>query len=339
MKRDMRAWSQALLQAPVKKPLPILAFPAVQLMGIPVRQLIGDSDCQARGMQLVAQRTDAAAAVSLMDLSVEAECFGADIRVSDGEVPTIVGRLVQDEADARALAVPPVGSARSGLYIQALQKALTLIDDRPVLAGAIGPFSLAARLLDVTEIMVDCYDEPDLVHLVLQKATAFLLAYCAAYKQAGANGIMLAEPVTGLLSPALAEEFSTPYVRQLVEALQDDHFSIIYHNCGNNTVQMADSILATGAAAYHFGNAIDLAQMLEKMPRDTLVMGNLDPAGQLRNGTPDTVRAATLQLMQRCGGYPNFVVSSGCDIPPLAPWENIDAFFDAVRAFYDGEGQ
>ncbi|MBS7172993.1 uroporphyrinogen decarboxylase family protein [Blautia caecimuris] len=32
--------------------------------------------------------------------------------------------------------------------------------------------------------------------------------------------------------------------------------------------------------------------------------------------------------------YPNFVISSGCDIPPAAPLENIQAFFDAVKEYY-----
>ena len=249
MERNMRTWLEELKNATVKKTMPILSFPAVQLLGISVNELISDSDRQAKGMQLVAEHTDAAAAVSLMDLSVEAECFGSQIRVSDSEVPTVVGRIVHDEEEARALEVPKVGSARSGLYVDAIRKATELITDRPVFAGAIGPFSLAARLLDVTEIMVECYDEPDMVHLVMEKATAFLIEYCKAYKEAGANGIVLAEPVTGLLSPALAEEFSAPYVKGLVEAVQDDNFIIIYHNCGNNTIQMIDSILDTGAAA------------------------------------------------------------------------------------------
>ena len=331
MKREMRKWLEELRTAPVKKAMPILSFPAVQLLGISVKELISDSDRQAKGMQLVAQRTDAAAAVSLMDLSVEAECFGSTIRVSDEEVPTVTGRIVQNEEEARALKVPEVGSARSGLYVDAIKKAVELITDRPVLAGAIGPFSLAARLLDVTEIMVECYDEPDMVHLVMEKATAFLIEYCKAYKEAGANGIVLAEPVTGLLSPALAEEFSSPYVKRLVDAVQDDYFVVIYHNCGNNTIQMIDSILSTGSAAYHFGNAIDMAQMLPHIPEQTVAMGNVDPAGQFCHGTPQSVRTATLQVMEACCHYKNFVISSGCDIPPMSKWENIDAFFGAVK--------
>ena len=320
-----------------KTALPILSFPSVSLMGITVRELISDSNRQAQGMKAVADRTKSAAAVSLMDLSVEAECFGATIRVSDEEVPTVIGRLIHDEDEADALKVPAVGTARSGLYVDSIRKAVELITDRPVLAGIIGPFSLAARLLDVTEIMMDCYDEPDMVHTVLEKCTAFLIEYAKAYKAAGANGIMMAEPVAGLLSPALEEEFSSPYVKQIVEAVQDENFIVVYHNCGDNVLRMTESILSTGADAYHFGNSIDMAEMMAKMPADTIVMGNVDPAGVLRQGTPETVRKATLEVMSKCCSYPNFVISSGCDIPPASPWENIDAFFTTVEAYYNHE--
>lgn len=335
MQRNMYEWLEQTRSAPVKKAMPILSFPAIGLMDISVRELISDSDRQAEGMRLIAERTDSAAAVSLMDLSVEAECFGANIRVSDREVPTVVGRVVHDEDEANALEIPEVGRARSGLYVEALRKAVAQIHDRPVFAGAIGSFSLASRLLDVTEIMLDCYDTPDMVHLVLEKATAFLIDYCKAFKAAGANGVVLAEPVTGLLPPALAKEFSTPYIRKIVDAVQDEHFIVIYHNCGNHAIDMIDTILETGSAAYHFGNAIDLAEMLTHVPSHTLVFGNVDPAGQFCHGTPQSVRAATLAVLEKCGSYPNFVISSGCDIPPLSSWANIRAFFDAVKEYYD----
>lgn len=334
MERNMKQWLQELLHAPVKKAMPVLSFPAIQLMGISVRELISSSESQARGMQLVAQRTDAAASVSLMDLSVEAECFGSEIRISDEEVPTVVGSIVSDEASARALKVPAVGAGRTEIYIDAIRKAVRLIEDRPVFAGVIGPFSLAARLMGVTESMIYCYEEPDMVHILLAKAAQFITEYCRAYKEAGAHGVMIAEPVAGMLSPGLSEEFSGPYVKQIVDAVQDDSFLVIYHNCGNSTIPMIDSILATGSAAYHFGNAIRMADMMPHIPSDTIVMGNVDPAGEFRNGTPQSIREATLSVMEECCQYPNFVISSGCDIPPLSRWENIDAFFAAVQEFY-----
>ena len=74
--------------------------------------------------------------------------------------------------------------------------------------------------------------------------------------------------------------------------------------------------------------------ILTRVPSDTLVMGNIDPVGVLRMGSTDAVRAATLDLLSRSKSYPNFLLSSGCDIPPLTPWENIDAFFAACKEFY-----
>ncbi|MFR3485015.1 MAG: uroporphyrinogen decarboxylase family protein, partial [Clostridia bacterium] len=165
-------------------------------------------------------------------------------------------------------------------------------------------------------------------------ATEFIVAYCKEYRRVGANGVVIAEPLAGLLSPSLAEEFSGPYVKQIVDAVQDDNFLVIYHNCGNSTIQTIESILDTGAAAYHFGNAIDMAEMLKHIPSDTIAMGNVDPAGEFRNGTPESIREATLRVMGACCQHPNFVISSGCDIPPMSEWKNIDAFFAAVHEFY-----
>ena len=331
----MKQWIESLKGTGAKKPIPVLSFPCVSLLGITVRELISDSELQAKGMKAVADRTDAGASVSFMDLSVEAECFGAEVIISDNEVPTVKGRLINDAEEAEALCIPAVGSGRTGIYIDAIKRACGLITDRPVLAGMIGPFSLAARLLDVSEIMIDCYDDPDMVHTVLEKVTAFLIQYAKAYREAGANGIVMAEPVAGLLSPALEEEFSSPYVKKIVDAVQDGGFIVIYHNCGDNVPRMLDSILTTGCAAYHFGNAVDMERdILAHVPSDTVVMGNIDPAGVLRMGTPEEVSAQTRLLLERCAKYPNFVLSSGCDIPPMTPWENIDAFFAVSNEYY-----
>lgn len=334
MEMNMKQWVANMMAAPVKKAMPVLSFPAISLMGINVKDLISSSDAQATGMKMIADRVDSAASVSLMDLSVEAECFGSTISVSEDEVPTVLGSIVSSEEEADALEIPKVGSCRTGLYIEAMEKACQLITDRPVFAGVIGPFSLAGRLMDVTEAMIYCYEEPDMVETVLDKVTTFLIEYCKAYKAVGANGVVMAEPLAGLLSPSLAAEFSAPYVKKIVDAVQDDNFIVVYHNCGNSVIPMIDSILETGAPVLHFGNAIDMAEMMTKIPSDRLAMGNVDPAGQLKNGTPETVREATLEVMNKCCKYNNFVISTGCDVPPMSSWENIDAFFAAVEEFY-----
>ncbi len=336
MKRNMKQWVADILAAPQKKPMPVLSFPAIQMMGVTVKELISSSDLQAKGMKLVADRVDAAASVSLMDLSLEAECFGSTIRFSDDEVPTVIGSVVSSEEDAEALKIPEIGAGRTAIYIEAIEKAAKMIEDRPVLAGVIGPFSLAGRLMDVSEAMIYCYDEPDMVHTVLDKVTQFIIKYCLEYKKVGANGVVVAEPLAGLLSPNLAEEFSAEYMKKIVDAVQDDEFIVVYHNCGNCTIQQIKSILSIGSPILHFGNAINMDEMMPLIPENVIASGNVDPASQFRNGTEESIKESTKALLEQCSKYPNFVISSGCDIPPMSKWENIDAFFAAVKEYYAG---
>ncbi len=313
------------------RPLPILSFPSVSLIGTDVYTLTHDAATQADGICAIAARTDSAAAVTMMDLSVEAEAFGCEIKASKNEIPTVVGALVTDEYEADALGVPEVGAGRTGLYVEAARMAKDRIKDRPVLAGMIGPFSLAGRLMDVSEALVNCITDPDMVHKTLRKVTPFLIAYAKAFRAAGLDGIVIAEPLSGLLSPALEAEFSTPYVRELIASVSSDDFAVIYHNCGPNTPLMTESLKTLGADAYHFGNAVDITVMLERMGSDAVVCGNIAPSDLFVGGSPDSMRTAVLALCEKTRAYPSFVLSSGCDIPPQTPWNNIDAFFAAAR--------
>ncbi len=343
---NMKQWLSALPASGLA--MPLLSFPAAQFCGATVYQFTHSAALQAEGIYHAAKRMSAAAAVCMMDLSVEAEAFGCTVKAEEHEVPTVTGILLSDEDDAQALAVPKVGTARTGLYIDAARMAKERISadpalaSRPVLAGIIGPFSLAGRLMDVSEALVNCIADGDFVHATLKKTTAFLIEYAKTYKAAGVDGIVMAEPLAGLLSPALEAEFSAPYVREIIDAVkndgstakldggavQDDSFIVIYHNCGPNTPYMTASLSENHADAYHFGDAVSLCDLLAKLPSDKPVMGNISPTEQFLGGTPDTVRRAVKELRAACAAYPNFVLSSGCDIPPAAKWENIDAFFE-----------
>lgn len=336
MRGYMSEWLKNTLESERKTPTAVLSFPSAQLLGVSVRELISSSELQAKGMIEIAKRVKMGAAVGLMDLSVEAECFGAEISAPEDEVPTVVGSIVSDMEGAEALVVPRAGEKRDGIYCEAAAKAKKIITDRPVFGGCIGPFSLAGRLMDVTDIMIYCYEQPEMVHTVLEKCAAFLKDYIGMYKKAGVDGVIMAEPLAGVLSPALAEEFSSAYVKDIISALQSDDFYIIYHNCGASAVKILEGVLSTGAKVLHFGDAVDLTEVLRRVPRDVIVMGNVSPSEYFRSGTPLSMREKTLSLMESCAGYGNFVPSSGCDIPPLCPWENINAFFSAVDEFYSG---
>lgn len=325
----MKGLKRVVELAEMGRAMPLMSFPGVQLLGIPVGEVLQSATKQAQCMAAVAERFDCAAAVSLMDLSIEAEAFGSEVCFSDDEVPTVVGAVVTTESEARALVVPEVGSGRSGLCIEAVREAKGVVRDRPLLAGVIGPFSLAGRLMDMNEIMIKSLLEPAETHIVVEKCTEFIVAYAAAFKDAGADGLVVAEPAAGLLSPELFEEFSCRYVRRIIGEVQGEGFGVVYHNCGN-TLPLMGLIAKLGAEAYHFGDAVDIGDVLREMPRDLTVMGNLSPAVHLRGGTPESVRVATMEMLGRAAGYENYIASSGCDVPPLTPLENIDAFLGVV---------
>lgn len=330
----MYKWLEELKHSEVKKALPVLSFPGIQIIGTTVRELVASGELQTKCMKAIADRFDTAAAVSNMDLSVEAEAFGAQISFSDVEVPTVREKLIDTDEDAFKLMVPEIGAGRTSEYLKAVSGAVEAIKDRPVLAGVIGPFSLSGRLMDMTEIMIKSMEEPEVVHTVLEKVTEFMIKYILAFKAIGANGVVLAEPAAGLLSPILNDEFSSKYVKKIIDAVQDENFIVVYHNCGN-TVPLIDSILSTGARILHFGNAIKLINIIDKIPENIIVMGNIDPAGNFRNGTKESVREATQALLTELKDHKNFVISSGCDIPPMTPIENIDEFFKTVKEFYN----
>ena len=89
MKCNMKQWVTDYINAPKKKAMPILSFPGVQLIGHTVEELVRSGELQAQCMKAIADRFDTGVAFSLMDLSVEAEAFGAPVHYSEDEVPTV----------------------------------------------------------------------------------------------------------------------------------------------------------------------------------------------------------------------------------------------------------
>lgn len=315
------------------KTIPILSFPSVQLLGISVNDLISSSDSQVRGMKAIAERCNIGASLNMMDLSVEAEAFGAKIRFYNDDIPTVEKGIIGDISDAETINVPQEITGRASIYVEGIKKAKKEITHIPVFCGVIGPYSLAGRLFDMTELMIECYGSPDEVKTLLAKAEEYIILYIKTLKAAGADGVIMAEPAAGLLSPSLNAEFSVPFVKRIFEEVNSEDFVICYHNCGDAVGDMTNELSLLGADIYHFGNAVNLKDIIPLMPENSVIMGNIDPV-LFRNGTPESIRASLQKVFDECGSYKNFMLSSGCDIPAMAKWENIDAYFNKIKEFY-----
>jgi uroporphyrinogen decarboxylase len=310
--------------------VPLAAYPATALTGRTVRDMVTDPVANAAAQQALHERYRTPVVLTAMDLSVEAEAFGSDVFLSDTEVPTIVGSLVTSLEQARALTVPHPGDRRTAVALDTV-RLLRRIPGRPlVLGGSIGPFSLAARLLGVSEALELTLAEPLLIHAVLEKAAAFLAAYADAFRTAGADGLIMAEPCAGLLSPRGATEFSSAYIRPIVRAVEDGHFAVVLHNCGARLPHL-QAVLEAGASVVHFGAAMDMAGALSRVSPEIVVCGNLDPVRTFVQATVEDVEARVRHLLDAAGKRSNFLLSSGCDIPPEAPLANLDAFYQAAR--------
>ena len=309
--------------------MPVMTHPGIEALGYTVKQAVTDGNIQYKAIQYVADNFDTIACMAMMDLTVEAEAFGATINLPDHEIPTVSERLLADAAAIDALQVPDLTAGRIPQFLLANKLAAQNIHSKPVFSGCIGPFSLAGRLYDMSEIMVAIYIEPDAMLQLLQKCTDFLIDYCKALKETGTHGVIIAEPAAGLLANDECQTYSTDFVKQIVDAVQDDTFTVILHNCGN-TGQCTQAMVASGANALHFGNAIDMQQVLAECPSHSIVMGNLNPVGVFKQGTVESVRSETEALLQLTAAHPNFVISSGCDLPPFVPEENIRVFLETV---------
>jgi uroporphyrinogen decarboxylase len=309
--------------------MPVLSFPGAALANTNVRAMVTDPTKQAAAELALHTRYAAPFIMSAMDLSVEADEFGATIQMDDWEVPTVTARFVTDMPGIEQLRIPSIGSKRTAVYLKTVELLRAAGTDAVVLGGMIGPFSLAGRLFGVSEALAETAGEPDMMHALVKKTTTYLTAYARAFKAAGAQGLIIAEPTAGLMSPNSTAEFSSPYVKQIREAVEDESFTIILHNCGARIGHLKAS-LASGATILHFGKPMDLPAALAQVPPDTILCGNLDPSEVFVGLTAGEVAARTSALLAATAQYKNFVISSGCDVPAGAPAANIEAFFSTV---------
>ena len=321
-----------LVTSSIRRPsMPIATYPGMALTGAIVRDVVTTPGAQFAIQEALHRRYQTPFVLSAMDLSVEADAFGCAVQLSDHEVPAIPGRLVTDQAAADRLAVPQPGDGRTGVYLEAV-RLLRQLPDRPlVLGGCIGPFSLAARIVGVRESMELTVLDPTLMHTVVEKSARFLAAYIRAFSDAGADGVIMAEPAEGLLSPRSLTTFSSDYIRGIAAAVDPERFALILHNCAAKIVHLP-AILATGLKAFHFGAPMDLPAALAQVPPEVVLCGNLDPAGVFCQLAPAEVTARAAGLLAATGSHRNFVISSGCDLPPNSQLASLDAFYAAVDA-------
>jgi uroporphyrinogen decarboxylase len=316
--------------SPSRVPIPISVYPGLPLTGARVIDIVTSASTQAETQIALHERVRSPVMQTAMDLSAEAEAFGGLVRFADDEIPTVDGRLVTTREEIDQLEVPSPGSRRTRVHLDAASMMKRGARGSLVLGSLIGPLTLAGRLLGVSEALALTITDAGSLHALIEKTTAFLVEYARAFRAAGADGAIVAEPLAGLVSPPDLARFSSAYLRRLVEAVDSPDFLVIVHSCSARMIHLPQ-MLEAGARMFHFGSPMDMPAALARVGDRVILAGNLDPTSVFFQGTSEDVVRRTDDLLDATSAYPGFAPSSGCDLPPGTPLPNLEAFYAAVR--------
>lgn len=310
-----------------RKVVPLMAFPGVQLSKYSVRQILFNSKAQVETSRALAERFKPDALFQVMDLSVEANALGLQVRFPLNESPSVEDHPVKSPDDLEQFSrIDILKDGRIMAFLEAMREMKETID-MPIGGYVIGPFTLAGRMMGESEAAMAAIDDPSGLEQIVEFATERILRYGKALVSAGADMIAILEPTGVILSPDQFRQFSGKYVKRILDGL--DTMGIL-HICGDSN-HIIPYMCETGAQGLSLDSDVDLPKAIELLPEDVVMIGNLDPVACVAQSTAEEVREASLQLLESMSKYPNFIFSTGCDLPPETPLENIKAMIEACR--------
>jgi uroporphyrinogen decarboxylase len=287
-------------------------------------------------LKLIAETYHPDAVFPLMDLCVEANASGRLTLFPKMESATVVKETFT-ESDLACFERTDIRSdSRLRGYIET-EKLMARKLPGNILRGAYvtGPYTLAGLLLGADEAALLTVMDPEYLHRVGRAAIRKTKDYIDLLIGAGADIICILEPSAVMLGPEQFTEFSADYVHSICESMTNPDVAVVYHICGN-TMHLIDRMAKSGVHALSLdspGAGVKLIAATQKVSKDIILIGNVSPIGSMLYGAPAEVEEETRNLLQEMKGYPNFILSTGCDLPLETPTENIQAFMRAGKNY------
>lgn len=250
--------------------------------------------------------------------TVEAEVLGCEVRMgSDNEPPAVLSHPY------RLGNIPPIpgdflSRGRVPVVIEATRRLREEVGDEvAIVAGIVGPFSLAGYLIGINEILIATISDPEALLPFLELGVEIGKLYGKALLKAGADVICVEDmsASTQMISPQTYEDLILPYHQRLFQELRGG--ITVLHICGD-VAPILGFMAESGADALSIDHKVDLAKASQVRGRVALV-GNLDPVGVLAQGNPEKVRKAAEKALNE--GID--VLAPGCGIPLGTPTQNI----------------
>jgi uroporphyrinogen decarboxylase len=276
------------------------------------------------------------AAILFSDILTIPDAMNLGLRFTAGEGPQF-DNPVRSSADVDKLFVPdPENELR--YVMDAVRLIRKTLDGRVPLIGFSGsPWTLATYMVEgggskefgVVKCMM--FDQPELMHKLLDLLAKSVIAYLNAQISAGAQAAMIFDTWGGVLTPRDYQEFSLAYMRKIVDGLTREHEGqtipvILFTKNGG---QWLESIADTGCDALGIDWTIDLAEARARVGNRVALQGNMDPS--ILYASKERIEQEVETILQSYGRGSGLVFNLGHGIHQHIDPEKVDGFINAVH--------
>ena len=271
------------------------------------------------------------AAILFSDILTVPDAMGLGLSFEAGEGPRFA-RPLRDAAAIRKLAVPDLNDLK--YVFDAVREIRQALNGRVPLIGFSGsPYTLACYMIqgsgsdDWAAVKAMRQSRPDLLHAILKVNARAVSAYLNAQIAAGAQVVMVFDTWGGTLARDEYEPFSLAYCRQIFSEVKGVP-RILFTRNGNAWLS---AMMQSGCDAIGLDWTSDAREARRLAAGKIALQGNLDPAMLLKS--PESVRAATREVLDAFGTEPGHVFNLGHGIQPTTPVESVAALVDEVRTY------
>ena len=276
------------------------------------------------------------AAILFSDILTVPDAMRLGLYFADGEGPHFE-RPIRCAADIDALPIPDPEDDL-GYVMAAVRLIREALDGRVPLIGFAGsPWTLATYMIEgqgtktFSRSKALLYEQPALLHRLLEKITASVILYLNGQIAAGAQAIQIFDTWGGVLTPSAYREFSLGYMQRIVERLTPEaegrRVPVILFT--KNAGAWLETMAATGCDALGLDWTVDIADARRRVGGQVCLQGNLDPC--VLYASPHTVQSEARGVLAAFGEHPGHVFNLGHGITPDVDPDTVAALVAAVH--------
>lgn len=195
-------------------------------------------------------------------------------------------------------------------------------------------------LRGMDRLVADFAEDPDFATALLDRVTGISERHAAGLARAGIDILCLGDDVGTqsrlMMSPATYRRWLKPRLRRVVDAAKAVHPGIIiqYHSCGHVTGLIRDLIEA-GVEVLNpvQPESMDFAEIHRQFGADLSFNGTIGTQTTMPFGTTGQVRDEVRRVLGVAGPRGGLLPCPTHLLEPEVPWENIEAYADACRAW------